>query len=270
MWQVTPGTFGSSKLETHTLSLGESKLNVVLMQLKSSARAIAGAATKSAVAIKHSFTFDLHFQGAFGRLRAFRLLSSAEASSNAARPQDRSGSAESSRDAGHKRALAPHLAALAHSKAGTKILVAEVKRQPIHGTLKTIVVDKKKSQVLGYDREGHVLVAYPATIGSRELPSPSGTYKVKGVAYNPIYYYDPDKNFVQSGNNEKLRLPPGPNNPVGSVYIALTKPTYGLHGTPDPSKIDKNASHGCVRMTNWDASELAHLVKRGIVVAFKS
>ena len=134
----------------------------------------------------------------------------------------------------------------------------------------TIVVDKKKSQVLGYDREGHVLVAYPATIGSRELPSPSGTYKVKGVAYNPIYYYDPDKNFVQGGNNEKLRLPPGPNNPVGSVYIALTKPTYGLHGTPDPSKIDKNASHGCVRMTNWDANELAHLVKRGIVVRFKS
>ena len=156
------------------------------------------------------------------------------------------------------------------SKAGTKILVAEVKRQPIHGTLKTIVVDKKKSQVLGYDREGHVLVAYPATIGSRELPSPSGTYKVKGVAYNPIYYYDPDKNFVQGDNNEKLRLPPGPNNPVGSVYIALTKPTYGLHGTPDPSKIDKNASHGCVRMTNWDANELAHLVKRGIVVTFKS
>jgi lipoprotein-anchoring transpeptidase ErfK/SrfK len=155
------------------------------------------------------------------------------------------------------------------SKAGTKILVAEVKRQPIHGTLKTIVVDKKKSQVLGYDRKGHVLVAFPATIGSRELPSPSGTYKVKGVAYNPIYYYDPD-NFVQGHNKEKLRLPPGPNNPVGSVFIALTKPTYGLHGTPDPSKIDKSTSHGCVRMTNWDANELAHLVKRGIVVRFKS
>ncbi|PZR85684.1 MAG: hypothetical protein DLM68_10730 [Hyphomicrobiales bacterium] len=156
------------------------------------------------------------------------------------------------------------------SKAGTKILVAEVKPQPIHGALKTIVVDKKKSQVLGYDRKGHVLVAYPATIGSRELPSPSGTYKVKGVAYNPIYYYDPDKNFEQGDNKEKLRLPPGPNNPVGSVFIALTKPTYGLHGTPDPSKIDKSASHGCVRMTNWAANELAHLVKRGIVVRFKS
>ena len=153
-------------------------------------------------------------------------------------------------------------------KAGSKILVAVVKPDPIRGTLASITVDKAKSQVFGLDRKGHVLVAYPATIGSRALPSPSGTYKVKGVAFNPIYYYDPD-NFLQGDNKEKLKLPPGPNNPVGSVFMALTKPTYGLHGTPDPSKIDKTASHGCVRMTNWDAEELAHLVKRGIVVHFK-
>ncbi len=155
------------------------------------------------------------------------------------------------------------------NKTGTKLLVADVKPEPIHDRLERIVVDKGRSQVLGYDRKGRVIVAYPATIGSKELPSPSGTYKVKGVAFNPIYYYDP-KNFVQGDNKEKLRLPPGPNNPVGSVFIALTKPTYGLHGTPDPSKIDKTASHGCVRMTNWDADELAHLVRPGIVVHFKS
>ena len=153
------------------------------------------------------------------------------------------------------------------SKAGTKILVADVAPTPLHETVTRIVVDKDKSQVVGYDRRGKVLVGYPATIGSEELPSPSGTYKVKGVAYNPIYYYDP-KNFVQGDNKEKLKLPAGPNNPVGSVFIALTKPTYGLHGTPDPSKIDKTASHGCVRMTNWDANELAHLVKPGVVVHF--
>ena len=154
------------------------------------------------------------------------------------------------------------------NKAGTKILVASVTPEPIHDRLDHIVVDKAKSQVLGYDRKGRVIVAYPATIGSKELPSPSGTYKVKGVAFNPIYYYDP-KNFVLGDNKEKLKLPPGPNNPVGTVFMALTKPTYGLHGTPDPSKIDKSASHGCVRMTNWDAEELAHLVRRGIVVHFK-
>ena len=153
-------------------------------------------------------------------------------------------------------------------KAGMTILVAIVDPVPIRRKLASIVVDKHQGEVIGYDGRGRILVAYPATIGSRALPSPSGTYKVKGVAWNPVYYYDP-KNFVQGDNKEKLKLPPGPNNPVGSVFIALTKPTYGLHGTPDPSKIDKTASHGCVRMTNWDASELAHLVKRGLVVRFK-
>ena len=152
-------------------------------------------------------------------------------------------------------------------KSGSQILVAIVKPEPIHGHVERIVVDKTKSEVLGYDRKGHVLVAYPATIGSKELPSPSGTYKIKGIAQNPVYYYDP-KNFVQGDNKEKLQLPPGPNNPVGSVFIALTKPTYGLHGTPDPSKIDKTASHGCVRMTNWNAEELSRLVRRGVVVHF--
>ncbi len=153
-------------------------------------------------------------------------------------------------------------------KAGSKILVTVVTPEPIHGKLKTIVVDKTTRQVIGYDASGHILVAYPATIGSLALPSPSGTYKVRGVARNPIYYYDP-KNFLQGDNHEKLKLPAGPNNPVGLVFIALTKPTYGLHGTPDPSKIDKTASHGCVRMTNWDALELSSLVKTGDVVSFK-
>ena len=153
-------------------------------------------------------------------------------------------------------------------KAGGKILVTIVTPAPIHGKLKTIVVDKTTRQVIGYDGGGHILVAYPATIGSLALPSPSGTYKVRGVAHNPIYYYDP-KNFLQGDNHDKLKLPPGPNNPVGLVFMALTKPSYGLHGTPDPSKIDKTASHGCVRMTNWDALELSTLVRPGDVVSFR-
>ncbi len=153
-------------------------------------------------------------------------------------------------------------------KAGATILATMVTPEPIHDKLKTIVVDKTTRQVIGYDADGRILVAYPATIGSQALPSPSGTYKVRGVAHNPIYYYDP-KNFLQGDNHGKLKLPAGPNNPVGLVFIALTKPSYGLHGTPDPSKIDKTASHGCVRMTNWNALELSTLVRPGIVVSFK-
>ena len=153
-------------------------------------------------------------------------------------------------------------------KAGQTLVVADPTPEPFHEKVSHVVVDKHTGQVIGYDRRGRIVIAVPATIGSRALPSPSGTYKVKGIAHHPKYYYDP-KNFLQGDNHGKLTLPPGPNNPVGSVFIALTKPTYGLHGTPDPSEISKTASHGCVRMTNWDAEELSKLVRRGVVVHFR-
>ena len=85
--------------------------------------------------------------------------------------------------------------------------------------------------------------------------------KVNGSAPAPVYEYNPDKNFQQGDNDKKLTLPGGPNGPVGIMWIDLSKPTYGIHGTPDPSKIDKTASHGCVRLTNWDAEALAKLVQ---------
>jgi lipoprotein-anchoring transpeptidase ErfK/SrfK len=154
---------------------------------------------------------------------------------------------------------------------GTRILVADVSaRAPIDAKVARIEVDKDRGQVIARDESGAVVVAYPATVGSEDLPSPSGDYKVKGVAWTPKYSYDPKKNFQQGHNKRKLTLPSGPNNPVGSVYIALSKPTYGIHGAPEPEKIDKTASHGCVRLTNWDAEELAHMVRPGVPVHFHS
>ena len=88
------------------------------------------------------------------------------------------------------------------------------------------------------------------------------------VAFDPDYTYNPNLNFKQGENGSILTIPPGPNGPVGSIWIALDKPTYGIHGTPDPSKIGKTESHGCVRLTNWDAQELAKLVKPGVTVEF--
>ena len=152
--------------------------------------------------------------------------------------------------------------------AGNTILVAEISTPPIAFQIGRIDVDKSKGQVLAYDPAGNLVVAYPATIGSDELPSPSGSWIVRGIAPHPTYTYDPVKNFQQGTNTKKLILPPGPNNPVGASFIALSKPTYGIHGTPDPSKIDKTRSHGCVRLTNWNAQELARLVKVGVPVNF--
>ena len=153
--------------------------------------------------------------------------------------------------------------------AGQKILVADTGADAATEVAK-IVVDKEKGELLAYDADGKLVLADPATIGSSDTPSPSGTVKVNGSAPNPTYAYNPDKNFKQGKNDEKLTIPGGPNGPVGDVWIDLSKPTYGIHGTPEPSKIDKTASHGCVRLTNWDARALSKLVQpRKTVVEFK-
>jgi lipoprotein-anchoring transpeptidase ErfK/SrfK len=131
-----------------------------------------------------------------------------------------------------------------------------------------IEADKAARQVRAYDADGALVVAYPATIGSEDNPSPSGTHLVDAVAPMPNYTYNPDVNFQQGENTETLIIPPGPNGPVGSMWIDLTEPTFGIHGTPEPSKIDKTASHGCVRLTNWDATELSKLVEPGVPVEF--
>ena len=150
---------------------------------------------------------------------------------------------------------------------GTIIKVANIGAN-IKTPVDHIVADKAKKQVRAYDASGKLVVAYPATIGSSDTPSPSGTHEVARIAINPEYTYNPNVNFKQGDNDQILTIPPGPNGPVGSVWIALSKPTYGIHGTPDPSKIGKTESHGCVRLTNWDAAELAKLVKPGVAVEF--
>lgn len=136
------------------------------------------------------------------------------------------------------------------------------------GQVARIVAHKGIRQVFAYDESGLLIAAYPATIGSSDTPSPSGTHTVERIALNPGYTYNPKINFTQGQNTQILQIPPGPNGPVGTVWIALSKPTYGIHGTPEPSKIGKTNSHGCIRLTNWDATELAKMVRPGVVVEF--
>lgn len=153
------------------------------------------------------------------------------------------------------------------SRPGTMIRVANTGKKAT-AKVARIIADKPSKQVRAYDAAGKLVVAYPATIGSSDTPSPTGTHAVSRVALNPNYTYNPKLNFKQGQNDKILTIPPGPNGPVGSVWIALDKPTYGIHGTPDPSKIGKTESHGCVRLTNWDAEELAKLVSPGVPVEF--
>ena len=132
-----------------------------------------------------------------------------------------------------------------------------------------IEVDKAERAVRAFDQDGQLVAFYPASIGSEEKPAPSGTFKVKGVAYNPSYHYDPKFKFKEVKTQRKFTVKPGPNNPVGAVWIDLTAPSYGIHGTPNPDKIGKTESHGCIRLTNWDALALAKMVHKGTQVDFK-
>ncbi|MBV8103918.1 MAG: murein L,D-transpeptidase [Hyphomicrobiales bacterium] len=130
----------------------------------------------------------------------------------------------------------------------------------------TIVVDKPAHNVRVYDRDGRLLAFYPATMGSEERPAPSGVFKVRSVAWNPEYHYDPKFAWKEVRTRQKLTVQPGPNNPVGVVWIDLTAPSYGIHGSPQPEDIGKTESHGCIRLTNWDAVDLAAMARPGTVV----
>ena len=145
-------------------------------------------------------------------------------------------------------------------------IVATVPAKPIRGKVSRIIVDKQTRRVAAYDARGRMLADYPATVGSDQTPSPHGTHTVTTVALDPVYTYNPHRNFKQGENNRVLTIPPGPNGPVGNVWIDLSEPTYGIHGTASPSRLFVNQSNGCVRLTNWDARELAHMVQPGVTV----
>ncbi|MGV8928291.1 MAG: L,D-transpeptidase family protein [Brevundimonas sp.] len=154
-----------------------------------------------------------------------------------------------------------------YGRAGQTIVVASTGPGDLPAEVARIVVNKAESSVRAFDAEGKLLAFYPATIGSGEMPSPTGSHSVRAIAPRPNYTYDPSRVSYGDGGS-KVVVPPGPNNPVGSVWIDLSRDTYGIHGTPDPSKIGKTASSGCVRLTNWDVEQLATGVKPGVEVRF--
>jgi lipoprotein-anchoring transpeptidase ErfK/SrfK len=152
---------------------------------------------------------------------------------------------------------------------GQTIVVANVGAEKLPRKVTRIEVDKSAQTVKAFDRDGKLLAFYPITAGSAENPAPSGRLKVTGVSKNPTYRYNPDYAFKGVKTQKPFTIKPGPNNPVGLVWIGLAPGEgYGIHGTPEPSKVSKTESHGCIRMTNWDALELASAVSKGTPVEF--
>ncbi|MGZ5202378.1 MAG: L,D-transpeptidase family protein [Telluria sp.] len=129
-----------------------------------------------------------------------------------------------------------------------------------------IVVSKNRRVLMLVDANGRTIAQYPASSGSDHDPLPIGTWKVQSVLHNPTYHYNPKLFWDASPGDRKVTIQAGPNNPVGVAWIDLSKPHYGIHGTPVPSTIGKTESHGCIRLTNWSAAEVAQLVGAGTEV----
>jgi lipoprotein-anchoring transpeptidase ErfK/SrfK len=132
----------------------------------------------------------------------------------------------------------------------------------------TVVVSKSNSSLTATDATGKVVFYAPVTSGSEKDPLPIGNWTVTAVARNPVFNYNPDLFWDANPAHAKTKIPPGPNGPVGVVWIDLNKEHYGIHGSPEPSRIGRTTSHGCVRLTNWDAIRLAGLVSKGTPVQF--
>ncbi|MBR0780067.1 L,D-transpeptidase family protein [Bradyrhizobium iriomotense] len=155
-------------------------------------------------------------------------------------------------------------------RAGDTIVVADTASTGEGAPAKAdrVEIDKVRQTVKLFDKSNALIGFYPATVGSEDKPSPSGTLRITEVSKNPFYRYNPAYHFKGVRSRKPFTIKPGPNNPVGTVWINLSAEGYGIHGTPSPDKISKAESHGCVRLTNWDAERVAGSVSKGTPVAF--
>jgi lipoprotein-anchoring transpeptidase ErfK/SrfK len=156
-------------------------------------------------------------------------------------------------------------------RAGAKVRVPNVStspNEPNAGDV-TVTVSQSAWSLTVTDASGQVLLYAPVTSGSEHDPLPLGPWTVTSVLHNPTFNYNPDLFWDANPAHTKAKIPAGPNGPVGVVWIGLDKEHYGIHGSPEPSLIGRTQSHGCVRLTNWDATRLASLVKKGTPVAFE-
>lgn len=156
----------------------------------------------------------------------------------------------------------------AFRRAGETIAVVAFDAKAKPPQIARLEIDKTRETVKAFATDGTMAAFFPATVGSDEKPTPSGTLKVISVRRNPTYRYDPAYQFKGVKATQPFVIKPGPNNPVGTVWIALSDKGYGIHGAADPSKVSKTQSHGCVRLTNWDAERLAGSMQKGVRVEF--
>lgn len=134
----------------------------------------------------------------------------------------------------------------------------------------SVIVDESEGVLMVFDEDDKLVGQFPATMGSEHDPLPIGEWEILGASYNPEFHYNPELFWDVEDTENDVMLPPGPNSPVGVVWIDLSKEHYGIHGTPEPRNIGRTESHGCIRLTNWDAARLALMVRPGVRATFRA
>jgi lipoprotein-anchoring transpeptidase ErfK/SrfK len=155
------------------------------------------------------------------------------------------------------------------ARAGEQLIVPNVEgTEPLPKAGK-IVVDRSERSLTLFDTDGKIIAQFPASSGTDKDPLPIGSWKVNGISRNPVFHYNPALFWDARAGDRKATIAAGPNNPVGVAWIDLSKPHYGIHGTPVPSAIGKTQSHGCIRLTNWDVTALSDSVGPGTAVVMQ-
>jgi lipoprotein-anchoring transpeptidase ErfK/SrfK len=150
--------------------------------------------------------------------------------------------------------------------AGAEIVVPDVGSSKPVGKAASIAVFKAERRLQALDREGRVVAQFPISLGGPRDPLPVGKLKIANEVKEPAFYYDPALIWNAKPEHHKAKIAPGPNNPVGIVWLGLSKHHWGIHGTPEPAKVGRMETNGCLHLTNWDAQKLASIVSPGVVV----
>lgn len=151
-------------------------------------------------------------------------------------------------------------------EAGDKIVVPAGGAEKAPAQAASIRIDKSERVLFLLDKAELPVAGFPISIGGVSDPLPLGKMEIKNAAKDPVFTYDPAllKNAKKTG--EKTDIAAGPNNPVGVYWLGLTKPHWGIHGTPNPTRVGSAETNGCIHLTNWDVMRLSQVVKTGFAV----
>jgi lipoprotein-anchoring transpeptidase ErfK/SrfK len=150
--------------------------------------------------------------------------------------------------------------------AGTELWVPAVLSEKPPPKMASVTVIKKARLLQAVDHEGRVRAQFPVSLGGRHDPLTVGTWMIQNEVDDPVFYYDPALIWDAKRTYEKAQIPPGPNSPIGVLWIGLTKPHDGIHGTPHPERVGREETHGCLHLTNWDVRKLSAIVSVGMAV----